>query len=138
MAATVGANGMTVVHATSGGVLVTTPDVCKIPVPPVFVPFPNIALSLHTVAGTKTVFCDGNSTCIRSSMFLRSSGDEPGVLGGVLSKVNMAMAEFVGFSFDVMMEGQNVPRALDLMVSNRKNTAPMPLTQAPLPPTPGL
>ena len=41
-------------------------------------------------------------------------------------------AEFVNFSFDVKFEGKNVPRALDLMLHNDKNTPPFPLMQGPV------
>jgi hypothetical protein len=44
----------------------------------------------------------------------------------------MGKAEFVSYSFDVKAEGKNVPRALDLMLHNNKNTPPSPVIQPPL------
>jgi hypothetical protein len=41
-------------------------------------------------------------------------------------------AEFVNFSFDVKFEGKNVPRAMDLMLHNDKNTPPFPVIQGPV------
>jgi len=38
----------------------------------------------------------------------------------------------VNFSMDVKIEGKNVPRALDLMLHNDKNTPPVPLIQGPV------
>ena len=41
-------------------------------------------------------------------------------------------AEFVNFSFDVLVEGKNVARALDIMLHNDKNTPPFPVVQGPV------
>jgi hypothetical protein len=41
-------------------------------------------------------------------------------------------AEFINFSFDVQFEGKNVPRAMDLMLRNDKNTPPVPVIQGPI------
>ena len=41
-------------------------------------------------------------------------------------------AEFVNFSFDVQFEGKNVPRAMDMMLHNDKNTPPVPVMQGPV------
>ena len=41
-------------------------------------------------------------------------------------------AEFVNYSFDVMFEGKNVARAMDLMLHNNKNTPPFPVIQGPV------
>ena len=46
-------------------------------------------------------------------------------------------AEFVLFSFDVKFEGKEVPRALDIMLHNDKNTPPMPVLQGPVIALPG-
>jgi hypothetical protein len=60
-----------------------------------------------------------------------STGDEAGSLLGVASNKIKGKAAFVNFSFDVKIEGKNVPRALDLMLHNDKNTPPAPLLQGP-------
>ena len=44
-------------------------------------------------------------------------------------------AEFVSFSFDVMVEGKPVPRLADMMVQNKggsPNTPPIPEVQPPV------
>ena len=62
-----------------------------------------------------------------------STGDEAGSAGGgVASNKIKGKAEFVNYSFDVKIEGKNVPRALDLMLHNDKNTPPFPLLQPPI------
>jgi Domain of unknown function (DUF4150) len=135
MPVTVGVNNLSVVHADSGGVTIAFPDLCKTPAPPappIPIPYPNIAKSQDTAQGTKKITCDGNPVCIKDSNFSTSNGDEAGSLMGVASNKTQGKAEFVNFSFDVQFEGKNVPRALDLMLHNDKNTPPVPLIQGPV------
>jgi hypothetical protein len=135
MPVTAGINNLTVVHKSSNGISTAFPDVNLTPAPPsspVPVPYPNIAQSSDTAQGSKTVKVDGNPICLKDSNFSRSSGDEAGTNKGVVSGKNMGKAEFVNYSFDVKIEGKNVPRALDLMLHNDKNTPPFPLIQPPL------
>ncbi|MCI0400221.1 MAG: DUF4150 domain-containing protein [Gammaproteobacteria bacterium] len=139
MGVTVAVNNLTVVHAGSGGTTAAFPDICKTPSPagPVPIPYPNIAKSSDTAKGAKKVICDGNPVCVKDSNFSMSTGDEAGSAGGgVVSNKIKGKAEFVNFSFDVKFEGKNVPRALDLMLHNDKNTPPFPLVQPPIPPLP--
>ncbi|MET0594192.1 MAG: DUF4150 domain-containing protein [Polyangiaceae bacterium] len=143
MPVTVGVNNLSVVHASSNGVTVVFPDICKTPAPPappIPIPYPNVAKSSDTMQGAKKVKCDGNPVCVKDSNFVVSTGDEPGTLLGVASNKIKGKAEFVNFSFDVQFEGKNVPRAFDMMVHNDKNTAPSPVLQGPIiaipPPTP--
>lgn len=142
MSVTVSANKLSVVHAGSNGTTVAFPDVCKTPTPggPVPMPYPNVAKSSDTASGAKKVNADGNPLCVKDSNFSLSTGDEAGSAGGgVASNKIKGKAEFVNFSFDVKAEGKNVPRALDLMLHNDKNTPPAPLLQGPavaVPPPP--
>jgi len=132
---TVGVNNMSVVHAGSNGISIAFPDVCKTPAPPappIPIPYPNIAKSSDTAQGAKTVNCDGNPVCVKDSNFMVSTGDEAGSLFGVASNKVKGKAEFVNFSFDVQIEGKNVPRAMDMMLHNDKNTPPVPVMQGPV------
>ena len=137
MGATVIVNNMTVVHKSSSGMVVFFPDVCKTPAPPagpVPIPYPNIAKSQDTAQGSKTVKMDGNPIMLKGSVFSQSTGDEPGSVGGVVSNVTKGKAEFIAYSFDVKVEGKNVPRLGDLMLGNKgsaPNTPPMPEVQPP-------
>jgi Domain of unknown function (DUF4150) len=133
MPVTVGVNNMSVVHAGSNGITTAFPDVCKTPSPagPIPIPYPNIAQSSDTAQGASTVKCDGNPVCVKDSNFKMSTGDEAGSLMGVASNKIKGKAEFVNFSFDVKIEGKNVPRAFDLMLHNDKNTPPFPVMQGP-------
>jgi hypothetical protein len=136
MAVTVGVNQMSVVHASSNGVSIAFPDVCKTPAPPapfVPIPYPNIAKSSDTDKGTSKVKCDGNPVCVKDSVFSTSVGDEAGSAGGgIVSSKQKGKAEFVLHSFDVKFEGKNVCRALDIMLHNDKNTPPFPVLQGPV------
>ena len=140
MGVTVGVDNLSVVHQDSGGVTTAFPDVCKTPAPPapfVPIPYPNVAKSSDTASGSSTVTCDGNPICLKDSNFSTSTGDEAGTAGGgVVSGKIKGKAEFVNYSFDVMVEGKNVARALDLMLHNDKNTPPFPLVQGPVVPAP--
>lgn len=140
MPVTVGVNFLSVVHASSNGITMAFPDVCKTPSPagPIPIPYPNIAQSSDTAQGTTTVKCDGNPVCVKDSNFKMSSGDEAGSAGGgVASNKIKGKAEFVNFSFDVQFDGKNVARALDLMLHNDKNTPPFPVIQGPVIAMPG-
>jgi len=134
MPVTVGVNGLSVVHQASGGVSTAFPDVCNTPTPagPVPIPYPNVALSTDTAQGSKQVTCDGNPICLSGSCLSTSSGDEAGSAGGVVSGKIKGKAEFVLYSFDVKIEGKNVPRALDLLLHNDKNTPPAVIVQPPV------
>ena len=134
MACTVFANTRGLAHQGSGGRSPVFPDVCLTPSGggPVPIPYPNVALSSDTAQGSKQVTCDGNPICLADSTFAVSTGDEAGSAGGVVSGVIKGKAEFVLYSFDVKVEGKNVPRALDLMLHNQKNTPPFPLIQPPI------
>ena len=135
MGVTVSVNNMSVVHASSNGTTIAFPDVCKTPAPPapfVPIPYPNIAKSSDTASGSSKVKCDGNPTAVKDSNFKMSTGDEAGSNGGVASGKTKGKAEFVLYSFDVKVEGKNVPRAFDIMLHNDKNTPPAPLIQEPI------
>lgn len=134
MAATVSVNMRTVVHKSSDGIAMHFPDVCKTPAPPagpVPIPYPNIAQSKDTADGSKDVKVDGNPIMLQGSNFSTSTGDEAGSAGGVASGKTKGRAEFMNFSFDVQVEGKNVPRLGDPMVGNDKNTPPIPEIQPP-------
>jgi hypothetical protein len=131
---TVGVNYLSVIHAGSNGTTPCFPDVCKTPTPagPIPIPYPNIARSSDAAKQAKKVKADGEKLCVKDSNFSTSTGDEVGSLGGVVSGKTKGKAEFVNYSFDVKAEGKNVPRALDLMLHNDKNTPPFPVLQGPV------
>lgn len=133
MPASTNANNRTVVHKSSSGVLTVFPDVCKtqcgnavIPIP-----YPNIAKSSDTAKGSTSVKIDGNPIMLKDSKFSTSTGDEAGSLGGVASGCTKGEAVYINYSFDVKIDGKNVTRLGDMMITNKKNTPPMPEVQPP-------
>lgn len=133
MPATVAANARTLVHAGSKGVSVAFPDVCKTPAAlGAPLPYPNIALSRDAAKTAKRTTADGKPVCLATSEFVRSTGDEPGSGGGVISQTFRGKAGFVAGSQDVIVEGKGVARAFDLMLHNARNTPPFPVLQPPL------
>jgi hypothetical protein len=90
-------------------------------------------MSSDVTSGSKKVKFDGQSVVLKSSKISRSSGDEAGVTGGVVSGVNMGKAQFLNYSFDVKVEGKNVCRLGDPTSQNMSsmNTAGFFHIQAP-------
>jgi hypothetical protein len=123
MAVTININDLSLVHKDSGGIATATaPDVCNTPgAGPI--PYPNIARSVDLKNGTRTIKVDGgNPAAIYGSEFYKSTGDEPGTIGGVKSGVNMSRATWITYSFDVKFEGKGACRLTDKMFMNNGNT----------------
>jgi len=123
MGQTTFANSRGIAHKGSGGMSTVFPDVCKTPAAPspVPIPYPNLGRSSDTSQGPTTVTTDGEMPMVKGAVYARSSGDEPGTLGGVLSNVNMGVCEYMLYSFDVKFEGNNVCRLGDPLFHNKKN-----------------
>lgn len=146
MPATVIVNQLTVVHKDSGGMVSFMPDVCLTPssAGPIPIPYPNLAQSTDTDQGSPTVSCDGNPVMVQGSVFSKSTGDEAGSNGGVVSATTKGTAQFINYSFDVTFDGKPVARLGDLMLGNGNqggtfNTPPAPEVQPPavvVPPQP--
>jgi hypothetical protein len=139
VASQVNVNALTVVHADSDGVAPSFPDVCLTPSPggsPIPVPYPNLAQSVDTAQGTKSVLVEGNSVMVQGAIFATSTGDEAGSAGGVASATTKGKARFVNYSFDVKLDGKCVARLGDPMTHNElgaANTAAFPEIQPPCP-----
>jgi hypothetical protein len=123
MGQTTFANFRGIVHKASNGMSVVLPDVCKTPAAPspVPIPYPNIGKSSDTSQGPTKVKTDGKMPMVKGAKYSRSSGDEAGSLGGVVSAINMSFCEFMMYSFDVKFEGKNVCRMGDPLFHNKKN-----------------
>ena len=126
MPVTININNISLVHKGSNGISTATiPDVCKTPSPggPVPIPYPNISMSMDLMKGTKSVKADGGMMCaIDGSEFMKSTGDEAGVAGGVASSTFIKEATWITFSFDVKFEGKGACRLTDKMFHNHQNT----------------
>ena len=110
-------------HKGSGGMSMVFPDVCKTPTPagPVPIPYPNIGMAADTSKGTKKVPADGKMIMVKGAKYLKSTGDEPGSAGGVVSGTIKQECEFMLYSFNVMIEKKNVCRMGDPLWHNKKN-----------------
>lgn len=129
MSVTININSLTLCHKGSNGIsTATVPDVCKTPSPggPVPIPYPNIAKSSDLAKGTTTIKADGGNMCAKyGSEFSRSTGDEPGTVGGVKSSTFTKEATWITYSFDVKLEGKGACRLTDKMFHNHENTVNM-------------
>jgi len=123
MAQTTFANGRGMAHKGSGGMSVVFPDVCKTPVGSAVVPipYPNMGKASDTVDGPKSVLIDGKMPMVKGSKYSKSTGDEPGKMGGIISGKNKSECEFLMYSFDVKIEGKNACRLGDPLWHNTKN-----------------
>jgi len=123
MPAKVFANSLGIAHKGSGGMNIVFPDVCKTPAAPspIPIPYPNIGQSSDASGGPSNVKTDGKMPMVKGAKYTRSSGDEAGTVGGVMSSTNMGECEFMMYSFDVKFEGKNVCRMGDPLFHNKKN-----------------
>jgi len=99
------------------------PDTCLVPAPPappVPTPFPNIAQCTDGNPGTCTlkIKVDSQPALVANSMLMRSSGDEAGVNGGVMSGVNMGPGTIKKGSVKVSFEGKPVCTLLSVSAQN--------------------
>lgn len=124
MGVTININGLSLVHAGSGGVSTATlPNVCLGPPSGQPVPYASVAFSRHLVGGTRSLRVDGDfPAATAGSLFARSTGDEPGTQGGVRSGTQGAEASFISASPNVRLEGRAAARLTDKMLHNRGNT----------------
>lgn len=122
------ANNMEVsCKAAAGKSICAFPDVCFTPpqtpaTPPgVPIPYPNTGMSSDTSSGSTTVKISGQEVMLKNkSYFKKSTGDEAGSapLKGVVTHKNTGKVYFNAWSMNVMVEGENVVRHLDLTTHN--------------------
>lgn len=93
----------------AGGQCFAMPDVCKTPAPPappVPIPYPNIAQVPTAVKTSTKVYLAGMLALTVKSEIPMSSGDEAGVVGGVMSNMNMNKVTYMKGSAKVEIQGQ--------------------------------
>jgi hypothetical protein len=102
------------------------PDVClsppSPPAGPIPIPYPNFSNASDTSDGTKTVKIAGDEVGMKNqSNYKTSKGDEAATrtLGmGVVTHTIQGKTYFAAWSFDVMFEGANAVRFMDLTTHN--------------------
>jgi hypothetical protein len=90
------------------GQCIAAPDVCKVPPVPTPTPFVNKALCRDAEGTSPRVLACNKEVLVETSLVPMSSGNEPGVAGGILSGVNLGPATFKSFSGRVYAEGKHV------------------------------
>jgi len=133
MANDVFANTMEVsCKAADGKSICAFPDVCFTPpqtpaTPPgVPIPYPNTGFASDCTNGSTTVKISGQEVMLKNkSYFKKSTGDEAGCAPnkGIINGKITGKVYFNGWSMDVMVEGENVVRNLDLTTGNHSSNA---------------
>ena len=106
------------------GMTMAMPDVCLTPAPPappLPIPYPNMGQLMMATPPVPTVLVCGVPALNKASMVAISSGDEPGVNGGVISGVFIGPVEFVMGSMVVTIGGQPAVRLGDPIKGNDGN-----------------
>ncbi|MBZ5709307.1 DUF4150 domain-containing protein [Nannocystis pusilla] len=134
------ANGMEIAHkAGDAKVMAAFPDVCLSPPPPptgpIPVPYPDSSFARDLKQGSRAVVIGGKPLALRGQSFYTSKplGDEAATRnfgGSVLTHTISGKTYFQAHSMDVLVEGKNVCRHLDLTTSNHASypggTPPIP------------
>jgi hypothetical protein len=95
----------------AGGTCFAAPDVCKVPAPPappIPTPFPNTGSVADCNSTVDTVLIEKKDTVTEASKIPRSSGDEAGTLGGMVSNTNMGEVSFKQASSKVYAKGKKI------------------------------
>ena len=107
-----------------GGQCLAMPDVCQVPAPPappIPTPFPNVAMPMIGNPAATKVFIAGTPALHKGSKIPQTDGNQPGVIGGVISGTIMGQAEFLVGSMTVKLQGNPAVRLGDLTKHNNGN-----------------
>lgn len=138
------ANGMEIAHkAGDAKVTAAFPDVCMSPPPPpagpVPVPYPNTSFAKDLKQGSTSVTIGGKPLALKGKSYYQSSplGNEAATRsfgGSMLTHTITGKTYFQAHSMDVLVEGKNVCRHLDITTSNHASypgsTPPIPNAEA--------
>ncbi len=108
-----------------GGQCFAFPDVCKVQMGPAQVPVPMPNIGMPTDAKTNTcsskVRFQNKAVCTAMTVIARSSGDEAGTLGGVVSGKNMDQVAYKTGIAKVKIEGNDVATLTSVTAHNGAN-----------------
>lgn len=113
---------MTTVMTFGAGMSQGMPDVCKVPPFAVPAPFPNLGTNAMAVPTYFTVLINGMPELNISGQYAVTSGDEAGVMGGVVSNMIVGMARPMMGSMVYMMGGSPSWRLTAPTMHNMANT----------------
>jgi hypothetical protein len=110
------------------------PDVClsppSPPAGPIPIPYPNTSMASDTSDGSKTVKIAGDEAGLKnSSNYKKSSGNEAATKSfgmGVISHNIQGKLKHAAWSMDVVIEGQNAIRHMDMTTQNHMNPTNVP------------
>lgn len=114
----------------SSNVIASFPDVCFTPptappTPPgIPIPYPITSMSSDTSGGSRTVKINKKEIMLKNkSKFKKCTGDQAGSAPkkGLINSNTGGKTYFASWSFDVLIEGENVVRHLDLTTSNHRS-----------------
>ena len=131
-------------------VIASFPDVClsppSPPAGPIPVPYPNTSFSKDLQEGSTSVVISGKPAALAQQSYYKTSplGDEAATQGlgaNVIVHQITGKTYFQAWSFDVLIEGKNVCRHLDITTSNHASPppgdgTPNPGTSKPATPSP--
>ncbi|MEJ1166316.1 DUF4150 domain-containing protein [Variovorax sp. CCNWLW186] len=100
------------------------PDVCKTPVP---VPFPNMALGPMAIPNVPNILLMAMPAHNLGTVTPITLGDQPGVLGGIISQTFMQQSRHLTGAFTVLTKALPTTRVTSLSLQNRMNIVGMRL-----------
>lgn len=112
----------------AGGTAMGMPDVCQVPAPPgppIPTPFPNTAMVSNATKTSTKVQLENKDAVVETSEIPMSTGDEPGVAGGVVSGTFAQKVVFKLGSSVVKVEGKGMV-FLTAMTAHNGSNANMP------------
>ena len=124
MSGTVFVNNRALCDASGQALSMNFPCVGKTPGPPpppfIPIPYPNISKGGDTADGSTKVTADGATVALKNqSNFSKSNGNEAASAGGgLVTSKQMGKSSYMMYSMDVKIEGQEAPRAFDIMAGN--------------------
>ncbi|CAG0927035.1 hypothetical protein PLCT1_00212 [Planctomycetaceae bacterium] len=113
--------------STKGGGTCMVPgptDVCKVPAPPappIPTPLPNIGMCMQANGASTKVKISGSFALTVSSKIPMSTGDEPGVLGGMISNTFKQQVAYKKGSGKVKIQGKGAVYATGITGHNGSN-----------------
>ncbi|APR88367.1 hypothetical protein A7982_13716 [Minicystis rosea] len=107
------------------------PDVCKLPtlVP---VPFPNIALPPMAVGAAYNILNVCAPAHTLATTIPITMGDQPGLLGGVVSQTDMASSRRLTAAFTILLDGMPATRLTSMGIQNTVNCTGVSLVPSQL------
>ncbi len=113
------------ISTTADGLCIAFPDVCNVPGPtgPIPTPFPNMAQCKDANGATTTqkVKIGGCAVLTVNTQIVMSSGDEPGVAGGLISGTFIGPMRYSAGDSSVLFEGGDAVTVLAQTAHNGTN-----------------